>query len=314
MVNNDNVQVQKIDRKSEIKGTIMLFFAAIAGAAGVVFMKFVLEAGYEPFQVVWMPFGIATLVMLPFSVKKLIKISALDIKAGLAVGSMCGVGYLVGIVGFQYVSASINSFIIGSSVIFVPFLGRMIFKTHVAKISIIAAFMVFAGIGVLAYDGEFSARTFGIILTFISALCVSGQLLGIERYVKKGVNPSLLTFLITGVTFIFGLVASLIFEGPLPPATFSGIGAMLIIGVIGTGGLYFCLTYGEQFVSPTKAAIIYSTQSLFVVVLAAIILSEIIGLQQIVAFVIIFAAIILNETMAPQAQEKLDEKYSRASE
>ncbi|WP_372714861.1 DMT family transporter, partial [Ilyobacter sp.] len=87
------------------------------------------------------------------------------------------------------------------------------------------------------------------------------------------------------------------FTEPFPQVVpVAGIFAVIYIGVFSTMVAFFIQTTAQKYTTPTKTAIILSTEALFGTIFSVIILKEIITFKMIVGGIAIFLAIITAET------------------
>lgn len=75
-----------------------------------------------PFTVMMYRFALASMAMLVIYRNKLKAVSLRDVKVGSFIGVFMFLGMLSAIIGIKYTTASKQSFILNSSVLFVPFL------------------------------------------------------------------------------------------------------------------------------------------------------------------------------------------------
>lgn len=241
-------------------------------------------------------FTIATIVLATIFWKKLKKINKKVLIEGLILGALLFVSYVLQTEGCKYTTAGKNAFLTTVYVIIVPFLYWVLARRRPDGYSFIAAFLALVGIGLLSLQGDFSIN-YGDVLTLLCGFVFAGHLVGISKFTKKS-DPILLTILQMFFTAVFSWIGTIFAGGEFGAISMSLelLIAMIYLGVLSSAVGFLLQTVNQKHVSPSTAALLISTESVFGVLAAAIFLSEHMTLRMIVGCIIILVAIVIAET------------------
>ncbi|WP_405724709.1 EamA family transporter, partial [Anaerotignum sp.] len=89
------------------KGDWMLLLAAFIGGGGFISLKYLLDWGYDPFQVIFGRFLMASACMCLVYRNRLQKITKKEWKVGSILGALLAAMFLLMTVGLQYTTPSV---------------------------------------------------------------------------------------------------------------------------------------------------------------------------------------------------------------
>ena len=277
----------------EHKGESLLFLAAFIGGAGFVSMKYLLECGFSPFQIIAGRFLIGTVFMLLVYGKRALPQNKETWKAGGVVGFLLFSLFSLMTIGLQYTTPSVNAFLANTQAMLVPFLAWVFWKKKPTKRMLVGALITFIGVYLLSVRKDFSLDL-GAVLSFSSAVCFSLQMILLGNYVKR-LPPLPLAFIENGMVFLLSLVVALLGRKSFPILTIGIWGNFLLLG-IGCTALYFVLqSVGQQSASPSKTAIIITSESVFTVLIAGLLYGERLDVKGYFGCALIFFAVLLVE-------------------
>ncbi|MDR1564446.1 MAG: DMT family transporter [Oscillospiraceae bacterium] len=221
-------------------------------------------------------------------------------------GLICGVILFIASslqqLGVEYTgSAGKAGFITGLYTVIVPivgiFLGR---KTSV--LTWIAAVLALSGLYLLSVPKGLGSIGIGDVLLFCGAFFWAAHILLLDRFSAK-LNPLQFSSVQFGVCAAISFVFALILEsGKSGRLDMSGILAgwlpLLYGGLLSVGVAYTLQVVGQRHVEPAKASIIFSLESLFAALGAALILHERMSLNGYIGSALIFCGIILSQIPA----------------
>jgi drug/metabolite transporter (DMT)-like permease len=202
-------------------------------------------------------------------------------------------------IGLQTVSVGVTAFITGCYVIFVPivewllpgFGSKLDWKVwSSAFISIIGMFFLSGGTEISSNESIFST---GEIIVFISMLGWVVSIISADVGTTRGVDGISFTTMEFAVATVLSICLALIFEPSsfLYPyhLIFSSWKMILFVGI--TEAISFLLaTLGQMYVSPSKAALIFSLESVTAAVGAYFFLKEILSYSQLFGCFLMLAA------------------------
>lgn len=245
-----------------------------------------------PFQIMAVRFLLASLLMLPLSLKSLKGLKKEEIRAGILMGTALFVGFALQIIGLQYTTPSRNAFLTATNVVIVPFIAFIILRKKVGIRGIVGAVMAIVGVGILSLDKDLSL-SMGDGLTLICAVGFAFQIFLTSEFVKK-YRATVLNFVQMCTAAVLSLLCLGVFGEIHFTVTTKGILSVLYLGIVSTTICYLLQTACQKYVDETKAAIILSMESVFGTFFSIMILHEQVTVKMLVGCVIILAAVLIS--------------------
>lgn len=240
-------------------------------------------------------FGITFLLLLPFTIKQLIKTSKQSILYGSLLGFILSGIFLAETYGVKYTTATNATILISLAIIFTPFID--IFRTRQvpSKKLIFAGVLSIAGIYILTNNQNIILNT-GDILILIAATLRAIMLTSTKIFTNKFKLDSLiLTQIQMGIIFIISLILLIQTNSNIIlPTQFEFWWQLLFIVVFCTIFAFFAQNYGVKHSTPNKASLLMGTEPLFGVLFAIILLNETITLNILIGGIIIFIATLMG--------------------
>lgn len=271
----------------------MLLLAAFIGGGGFICLKYLLDWGYDPFQVIFGRFLMASLCMCVVYHKRLKKITKREWKVGGILGVLLAAMFLLMTVGLQYTTPSVNAFLVNIPAVIVPFICWGVFKQKPSRNCFIAAGMTLVGVSCLSLTADFH-MDLGAGLSLLAAVAFSLQMAFLGNItegcdaVHIAVAENLFTLLVTAVIVTFT-------GWDMPPLTLPAFGNFFFLGAFCTAAYFALQSAGQQITSPNKAAIIITSESIFAAIFSALLYGERMSLRGYLGCIIIFAAMALAE-------------------
>lgn len=275
------------------KGDWMLLIAAMLGGGGFISVKYLLDWGYTPYQIMLLRFLIATACLSLIYYKRYLKITKKEWKMGGILGVMLAATFVLLTVGLQYTTPSVNAFLCNTQAAIVPFICWAVFRQKPLPSCFLAALLTLFGVALLSVTEDFRVDI-GAVLSFGAAVAFSMQMAIMGKAVEEcdSVNIAL-TEHIT-VTVISFFIASITGMG-MPSLNRLAIGSFLNIGIFCTA-IYFVLqSVGQKYTSANKTAIIITSESIFAAIISAFFYGERMGWRGFLGCGIIFGAMLLAE-------------------
>ncbi len=211
-------------------------------------------------------FGAAGLLLLPFAITSLRKLSRREIEQGLVLAAFGAAGILFQMDGLAYTSASTSAFLTQGYCVFIPLWVALAIRRWPARKVFISVALVLAGVAVLAgLDFHSLKLGRGELETLIASLLFTGQILSLEhpRYTaNQSMNFSIVMFF-----------AMALFSLPLVAATAPSVGAcwqaydsvaacgfMLLLVTFCTLGGYLLMNRWQPHLTATEAGLIYCVE------------------------------------------------------
>lgn len=257
--------------KIEIKAIIYLFLATMLWGLTFPVIKNAVSV-VAPATFVTLRFALAALVLLPFIIGSFKKSSFKTIGAGIILGVLNSSVYLTQTIGVQTIDAAQAAFIVGTTVIFVPFMAPWFKLGKPRKIDVTAA-VIFL-LGLFIFTGFAMQFKIGSVWCFFSALGVALSIVFLQFTTKKAlISLPLLAFY--QILFTVPIPAIItIHAGYHNIFTFHAIIGILFCAIFATSIALLWQTKYQHFINPTKATLIYALEPVFAMVFASMINQE----------------------------------------
>ena len=315
-----------MNRKREIRGTLMLFLTAFIWGTAFVAQK----SGMDTISPVAFN-GIRTLIgaisLLPvialmnvLGKKGEAKESTIDEKKQKKLlwtgGILCGLFLMaagnVQQIGMYWTTAGKTGFITALYVILVPLIGLFL-KKKIRPIfwACVAASAVGLYLLCIPAAGGFGAVNKGDVIVFICAFLFSGHILVIDYFSPKvdGVKMSCIQFFVAGglsCILMFFIDPALGFELPDLGDLQAGWFQLCYAGIMSCSVAYTLQVVAQADVNPTLSSMILCLESVFAVLAGAVLLGEGMGLREIIGCVLMFAAIMVAQLPAKEPEKLPD--------
>ncbi len=239
-------------------------------------------------------FGMAALVMLILFFPRIKKLDLQSIKAGTILAVILYASYYFQTFGLKYTTVGNNAFLTSVYVVLVPFLYWVVKREKPDSYNIISALICMTGIGLLTLSSHLSVNL-GDIFTLISGLAFGFHIVFTGILSRKN-DPILLTFTQFTVTALISFAVALCTE--TLPTKFETVTvlSLLYVGIFSSMIAMLIQTICQKYVSPSRASLIMSMESLFGTVFGIILLHERPTPKTFIGFFLIFAAVIISET------------------
>ena len=275
------------------KGDWLLLLAAFVGGGGFISVKYLLDWGYDPYQVIFGRFLMASLCMGIVYHKRLRKITKKEWKVGSILGALLAAMFVLMTVGLLYTTPSINAFLVNIQAVLVPFICWGVFRQKPTRNHFIAALMTLIGVCCLSLTADFRID-FGAALTLLAALAFSMQMAFLGN-LTEGCD-SIHIAITENISMLVMMAVVLNFTGwDMPAMTLPSLGNFFFLGAFCTAGYFAFQSIGQQITSPNKAAIIITSESIFAAIFSAILYGERMSMRGYIGCIIIFAAMMLAE-------------------
>ena len=278
------------------KGDWLLLLAAFIGGGGFISLKYLLDWGYDPYQVIFGRFLMASAVMCVIYHKRLKKITKKEWKVGTILGALLAAMFLLMTVGLMYTTPSVNAFLVNIPAVIVPFICWGVFRQKPTKNHFIAALMTLIGVCCLSLTSDFRVD-FGAALSLLAAVAFSLQMAFLGN-LTDGCD-SIHIAIVENISTLVVMAVIVTFTGwDMPPMTLPSLGNFAFLGGFCTASYFVLQSIGQQITSPNKAAIIITSESIFAAIFSALLYGERMAMRGYVGCIIIFAAMMLAETPA----------------
>ncbi len=268
------------------------FVTAIWGYGNVVIRLG--ENEIPPGILLWMRFGIASILMIPAILHT--RLSPRIWLIGLGTGALLGLSVLAQ--GFAMMTVSVDevAFITALYVVFTPLLVSLLHKKRPSKLVWVAIILSLAGATLLI--GKLSLNLqFGVLFALIAAIGISGQIIGTSMLANNISSLQLTSIQSIGAGVTMTL--AVFFQSLFQPAVFKGVFHWSLIQWVWIGYLVifatiiacFLQSWGQARISATEAALAFNMEPVWTAIFAWVILFEKMTMIQVIGAVLIISSL-----------------------
>jgi drug/metabolite transporter (DMT)-like permease len=212
-------------------------------------------------------------------------------------GIITGILYYISMVfqtyGLQTTTAGKTGFITGLGTVLVPFVMWFAYKKKVKLRIWIAVVLSTLGMGFLLLEGE-SGVFIGDMLILVCAVFYAFFVVANDDFVRK-VDIYLFSFVQLAILSLLSLGSSFVLNEnwSMTPITIDFWLIMLYMGLGVTTLTFLFQNYGQQYLSPTKTAIIFTLEPVFAALFGVLFGKEIITIFGLIGATMIFTALLI---------------------
>ncbi len=215
--------------------------------------------------------GISLLAFL--IVRRRFALSRTLVAEGTLAGILLFAAFVLHTLGLKYTSISKNAFIVGSVVIFIPFLKIAVYRVKQGVSQWLQALLAAGGLALITLNGASGALNFGDIVTLGGTLIFAYYTLFVEARIKNH-KPLVFTAVQLLTVGALSFVSMLVFEAPALPHSPADTVSVLIMGIGMTGLAYVIANMSQQSLPALKVTIIYTLEPLFASFFGWVMLAE----------------------------------------
>ena len=174
--------------------------------------------------------------------------------------------YMSQTIGLGITTASNSGFITGLFVAFIPIFLRTLFKRKPTILEVVASAVALVGLWILT--GGMSKVNAGDALTLIAAMTYALHLLYVDKYVKEGADPYVIScqqFLLVGIGSLLTCVA---FRLPFAVGSREVAGTVVFLALFPTLSAFLIQMVAQKIRSPLRVSLIFALEPLFAAIFA----------------------------------------------
>ncbi|HEX2267337.1 MAG TPA: DMT family transporter [Actinomycetota bacterium] len=233
------------------------------------------------------------------------------ISAGLLLGALIFVAYILQTEGLKRTTATNAGFITGLYVVFTPILAAMLFGQRVARAAWLAVGISVIGLALLSIRELDDIRVYGgDLLVLAGAVVWAGHVVGVSRLSPKFSAWSL-SLSQMGVTALLQILATSTIGIRTGVALSASVFPLLFLtGVLGSGVAYTLQIIGQRTLTATRAVVLLAGEALFAALFSAIWIGERLSAHQWLGAVLVLGAMTYSEVSARRPPEERVEPAS----
>jgi len=257
--------------------SLLLLLVAMAWGASFVFMKDVLDR-QSVNSFLFYRFAMAAIVLLIIHPQILRKLNWDNIKTGGITGIFLGAGFILQTYGLTMTGAAITGFITGLYVVATPLFEQFFGGRKLGRRIWVSIGIATAGLALLSVRGF--AVGLGEMLVLLSALCYTGQIIGLSKW-SKGRDLWTMAWIQIAVVALMTGIASFA-EGIETPPDNEVWAVIIFTAIVSTVSAFIIQTWSQSIIESTKAAVIMTMEVVFSAIFAVTIGGEILSLRTLI--------------------------------
>jgi drug/metabolite transporter (DMT)-like permease len=280
---------------SHFKAELILLGVVVIWGYTFPLVKNVMEL-IPPFTFLAYRFLLASLTIYLIFQKQLRNINLDTLKKGFLLGFFLFIGYFGQTTGTQYTTATKTAFITGFSVVLVPIFAFFIIREKIHFNSIIGVIMAIIGLWAMNSRASLTHFNKGDALVSLCAVFFALHIVFVDVFTKK-YDYVQLVFVQLFTVFLCSLTMSFLLEKEALHISYHWPvwWAIIFAGLFATAMAIYLQNRFQRHSSPTKIAIIFSSEPAFGAFFSWLIMGETIGLVGIMGGLIIFAGMIIAQ-------------------
>ena len=240
-------------------------------------------------------FLLAAAVLLAVAPRSLLRLSPAELRQGVGLGLVYGVGQVLQTIGLDRTTASIAGFVTGMYVVATPLFAAVLLREQISRWMWLAVLLSTAGLAFLSLQGL--SVSLGVALVFASAMLYALHILGLARF-STPANAFGLSVLQMVVIAVVCTAASAPY-GMATPQTGGGWLSLVYMAVVAGAGALWAQTWAQAHLSATRAAIIMTMEPVFAAFFAVLFGGEELTVRMAGGGTLVVAAMLLAE-LAPK--------------
>jgi drug/metabolite transporter (DMT)-like permease len=231
-----------------------------------------------PFTFLAICYGFGTLALALIFRKRLLLITRAEFISGMFIGTFLFTGYACQTIGLQYTPVSKAGFITGMSVPLVPIFSFFFLRQKPALAAIVGITLSIIGLTLISIDNEFNfVFGSGEVLILCCAVAFALHIVCISKF-SPNANATNLAIVQLALTSLLSLIF-------MPIAHEAFISPPLIVWIaglfMGVADIAFCLlmmNWVQQFISSTRASLIYSLEPMWAALFGYFLAGEVLSI------------------------------------
>lgn len=239
--------------------------------------------------------GLAGMVILAIHPKKALRASRIEWKYGVMLAVLVSLIYTLMGFALIYSTASKQAFIIGTSVLMVPFMAWGVSRVRPHGLVFLGAAMATVGMLVMGFSPGMLFN-YGDFLNILMCILYASMVIVIEYMVKRA-EPTTLVVIQLPLVGVMMAATALLFEGPIDLFSLSlKLWAEIVfLGIFNTVLCFVMQTRAQKSTSASHAAIILSLESLFGYMISVLSGQDPFVLQGAIGGLVIFFGVLTSE-------------------
>jgi drug/metabolite transporter (DMT)-like permease len=269
---------------------IGLALAGIIWGVNFTLVKAALE-NMPPVYYLGLRFLVATLVLLPFSVRRLRGLDRRGWLLGLGLGALLFCGFVLQTVALKTVSPGMSGFLTSVYVVLVPLIIGMIRRRWPSPLVWVGIAVVMGGMAALSLYGKMQFGT-GETLTLVASIFWALHIV-VVGYACVRYDVTTLVLLQMGMCAVLCLVTGFAWERPALFPGWEATGVVIWTGIMGGVVAYWLMAFGQKHTPDTLATVFMSLEAVFALLSGIILGYDILTVRNSLGFALVFLGTIM---------------------
>ena len=281
----------------------ILALIAVTAVWGVTFVQVKdAVALYPLFAFTAVRFAIASAALAVPAARALSGVGRNGLGAGIFLGLLLGVGFVLQTAGLERTTVSSTGFITGLYVVFTPLFALVLFRQRIGASVWAGVALALAGLALLA--GVPEGSTTGDMLVLASAAAQALQIVFVERFAARYAPVALAFLQMATVALACAAIALALGQLSVPRGS-TVWGALLVTGVFASAFAYLVQAWAQRRISAARIAILFSLETVFAGLFGYLLAGDRLGLAGWTGCGVILAGILLAEPAAAETLRRL---------
>ena len=247
-----------------------------------------------PFTYLSLCYLVATFTLIAIFRKRLARITRAEVLYGLVIGGVLFAGYAFQTVGMQWTSVSKAGFLTGMYVPLVPLFSLLFLRQRIAMTAWFGVLLSLVGLGLLSVNRQLSMSIgLGEWLLLACAVAFAAQIVLISKFAPTmdAINLAIIQLALTAV---LSLISVPLNHEPLAAPPLAAWIPVLLLGTIDMAFTLVGMNWVQQYISGTRAALIYSLEPLWAAFFGVLIAGDILSMVAWIGCGCIFAGMVVG--------------------
>lgn len=285
-------KVQSAHRRPLKYDLVPMLMAIIWGATFLVTKDTLRLVG--PFTYLSLCYLVATVTLVLIFHKRLARITRAELLCGLLIGTVLFAGYGFQTVGMQWTSVSKTGFITGLYVPLVPLFSLLLLRQRIAITAWLGVLLSLVGLFLLSVNKQLTLSIgLGEWLLLVCAIAFAMQIVLISKFAPHmdAINMAIIQLALTAV---LSFIAVPLNHEPLAAPPLLAWVPICLLGIIDMAFTLVGMNWVQQYISGTRAALIYSLEPLWAAFFGVLLAGDVLSLVAWIGCGCIFAGMIVG--------------------
>ncbi|MBI2687404.1 MAG: DMT family transporter [Acidobacteria bacterium] len=277
-----------------MRADLTLAFIALIWGATFVLIKRALN-DVTPIFYLAIRFSLAAVLLAAFFHRRIrLGFGKQEYWAGLRVGAVLMLGYVLQTVGLQTTTASKSAFLTGLYIVLVPFVNSFVYRSRPRVLEVAGVLVACFGMSLLSMQGQTLSIARGDLLTVGCAAAFAVHIVLLGHWAPIVGFESLSVLQIAAAAAVACIAAPLV-EVPSIQWSPAVIGAVVVGALFATALAFVLQTWAQQRTTPTRAAVIFSLEPVFAWIVSWLVEGEVLTVRAAIGALLILGGILLVE-------------------